>query len=409
MQLYKRGSIWWTRVDGKRVSTRCRDRKAAELAARALERRRADPRHAAAQTTTLGDAVRSLTAELRRRGRSDATMERARQKCGHWVRLWGETLTLSAITRQLVLDAIDQRQAEGASRTTIRDELAFLRQTLRLAWSHGRTPHDPASILPRWEAQHRPRERVLEPSEVEALLRALTPRRAAHVAFILATGARLGESMRARREDVGEDVVYLRGTKTERARRRVPILPMTRDLLTFALEHAPGNELLFAPWAKLHRDVAAASSDAGIAPSTPNDWRRTLATWLRRSGVEPSLIAAVLGHVDARMVERVYGRLEGAELGAAVEARTVSNLYRAPTISEHPMHSSRLRRPGKTAPPARVELATNALGKRAPKADSAEAFAAEVHGTVLNLYRHFALAKCQWDQFDRWAYEVERG
>lgn len=73
MQLYKRGSVWWTRIDGKRVSTRCRDRKAAELAARALERRRADPRHAAAQTTTLGDAVRSLTAELRRRGRTAAT------------------------------------------------------------------------------------------------------------------------------------------------------------------------------------------------------------------------------------------------------------------------------------------------------------------------------------------------
>ena len=260
MQLYKRGNVWWTRIDGKRVSTRCKDKKAAELAARDLERRRADPRHAAAQSTTLGDAVRSMTAELRRRGRAAATMERAKQKLGHWVRLWGETLPLALITRDRVTDVIDQRQAEGASRTTIRDELAFLRQLLRLAWSERLTPHDPASILPRWEAQHRPRERVLEPAEVEALLRALTPRRAAHVAFVLATGARLGESMRARREDVADDVVYLRGTKTELARRRVPILPMTRPLLAFALEHAPGEALLFAPWGKLHRDVSASTS-----------------------------------------------------------------------------------------------------------------------------------------------------
>lgn len=127
---------------------------------------------------------------------------------------------------------------------------------------------------------------------------------------------------------------------------------------------------------------------------------------LRKAGVEPSLIAAVLGHADARMVERVYGRIEGAELGAAIEARTVSNLYRAPSVSAHPMHSSRMRRPGKQAPPARVELATNALGKRAPKADSAEVFTTEVEATVLNLYRHFALAKCQWEAWDAWAYEV---
>ncbi len=50
-----------------------------------------------------------------------------------------------------------------------------------------------------------------------------------------------------------------------------------------------------------------------------------------------------------------------------------------------------------------------ATGKRAPKADSAEVFTTEVESTVLNLYRHFALAKCQWEALDRWAYEAERG
>jgi hypothetical protein len=46
-----------------------------------------------------------------------------------------------------------------------------------------------------------------------------------------------------------------------------------------------------------------------IKPCSPNDLRRTCATWLRQDGAPPDLIAPVMGHVDTRMVERVYGRL----------------------------------------------------------------------------------------------------
>src|SRR5215468_10336116 len=41
-----------------------------------------------------------------------------------------------------------------------------------------------------------------------------------------------------------------------------------------------------------------------------NDLRRTCLSWLRASGVAPHLLAPVAGHVDSRMVERVYGRLQ---------------------------------------------------------------------------------------------------
>ena len=66
------------------------------------------------------------------------------------------------------------------------------------------------------------------------------------------------------------------------------------------------------------RDIRAACRRASIPEVTPRDLRRSHAKILRALGVEPHLIAGMLGHADSRMVERVYGRLAPAELGALV-------------------------------------------------------------------------------------------
>ena len=44
-KLYLRNGVWWTRVHGRRVSTKCLDRDAAEVAARRLELTEASNRH----------------------------------------------------------------------------------------------------------------------------------------------------------------------------------------------------------------------------------------------------------------------------------------------------------------------------------------------------------------------------
>jgi excisionase family DNA binding protein len=58
---------------------------------------------------------------------------------------------------------------------------------------------------------------------------------------------------------------------------------------------------------------------------SPNDLRRTLATWLRQAGVEPQLIGAMLRHTDSRLVERVYGRIPADDLGRLIDARSGSD------------------------------------------------------------------------------------
>ena len=132
--------------------------------------------------------------------------------------------------------------------------------------------------------------------------------------------------MRARREDVRLDDgrVHLRGTKTARALRDVPVTALARPLLERALRDADGPRggPLFSPWQNVLRDLARACGRCKpkLAPVTPNDLRRTHAGWLRSRGVDAETVADVLGHVDAKMVRQVYGKLTADELGAVIGA-----------------------------------------------------------------------------------------
>jgi len=116
--------------------------------------------------------------------------------------------------------------------------------------------------------------------------------------------------------------VAIRGTKTRNRRRKVPIVTTwALELLQFVLSHAQGVDgALFTPWSRVRHEIAEACVRAGIGHCSPNDLRRTCATFLRAEGVPADLVGAVLGHADSRMVERVYGRLSPEVLRARLFA-----------------------------------------------------------------------------------------
>lgn len=227
----------------------------------------------------------------------------------------------------------------SSCRATNAKELGALGLALRLARRAGLWRGDPAELLPVLpDGDYKPRSRWLSVEEVQRLLAELVPDRAARVAFIVATSARWGESDRATRDDVdlGRSLVRVRGTKTAAAARVVPVvLAEQRALLELALRQGEGTAALFAPWPNVRRDIRAACERAKIAPCSPNDLRRTFAHWLRAVGLAPALVAPAMGHVDSRMVERVYGRLEGAELGAAMRRAAVAHLQQPPRSRRH--------------------------------------------------------------------------
>jgi integrase len=324
-RLYKRGKTWWGWVidaDGKRSyrSTGQQDRQAAEAVLRELERRAANPAYAAAHTTTLGAALERLIRDRKFKARADATLTFYRAKAGHLVRLLGAGTPLAKVDACAVDDYVEKRLDEGAARNTISKELTTLRATLKVAKRRGEFSGDIDQVMPEgFSAGYKPRERFLSPAEATALLAELIPDRAARVAFIIGTGARLGESDRAMRVDVdlARGVVRLRGTKTESSRRTVPLAKVNHELVAHAVKYGEGEDgLLFTPWGNVRRDLEAACERAGIPKVSPNDLRRTCATWMRNEGVPTDAIGAFLGHRDSRMVERVYGRLSPDALGS---------------------------------------------------------------------------------------------
>ncbi len=307
-------------LDGWRwLSTGTADLQAARSWQREHERRAADPAYHAEASATVADAVEAYAQSRVARGRSAGTLHHVRVKSGHLLRLLPPMLR--DVTHAVLEAFIAQRRAEGAAQTTIKKELRVCGAVLLLASRNGRFARRLEAVMPELEDTYTPRTRALDPWELVALAEYLPPERAAHVVWICATGARWGESLAARRDDQTAHAVRLRGTKTALAAREVPILEMTAPMLAWARDRAPERSggQLFALWANVRRDLAQACAAVGILPVTPNDLRRSLATWLRAAGVEPSLIAVVLGHADGRMVERVYGRIVGDALRAALE------------------------------------------------------------------------------------------
>jgi integrase len=387
-RLYDRGGRFiWARVRDEhgriqRESTRCTNEKAATAWADEYERKAADPGYRRAATTTLGDALRDWYAELRRRGVKEVTFGITETKLGHFARIWGEAWPLIRVENDLVLQYIDARLAEpGAARGstlarfTLKKELAELRRMLEWARFRGTFPRDPATVIPPgFSGGHRPRKRWLPLEEALSLIRQLDERRAAQVAFILATGARRGESFRARREDIHlvdeNPHVIIRGTKTDKAKGAIPVTGITHPFLVYAIQHAPGKDLLFDPWGKMVRDLRAACVRAKIEPASANDLRRSYGKWHRLAGATAEQVSLLLRHATDTLAQTTYAQISGADIGPALRQlapiRDVPDLYAAsgsddPNEPEQPPGS-----PMNPASPARLELATPGLGIQDP-------------------------------------------
>jgi integrase len=346
MRLYKRGKVWWCSFyeNGlrRKLSTRCYDKAAAEQVARQFERDAADPDHATTSQAKLTDAFALLLNDREAKAKATppkSTMETVRFyriKAGHWRRiLQGENessppFMLAELSAKHVDQFIEKRRTEGATEHTISKELVTLRAALKLALRAGIWKGQIDRIIPTgFETGYEPKTRFLTYDEMKKLLATLTPDRAARVAFIVATSANWGETERARREHVAADhsVVFLDGTKRKQRRRSVPIVTEhQKTLLAYAMKHAESSgEMLFTAWSNVRRDLERACDRAKLPKCTPNDLRRTCATWLRAQGASVDLLAPVMGHADGRMVERVYGRLNARQLAVRLAAETGSD------------------------------------------------------------------------------------
>jgi Phage integrase family len=84
-------------------------------------------------------------------------------------------------------------------------------------------------------------------------------------------------------------------------------------------EHQRRQGRVLEPWNNIRRDLAIACEKAGLDRVTPNDLRRTFASWLKQAGVDSFTVGKLMGHTSSRMVELVYGHLNDVTFINAVK------------------------------------------------------------------------------------------
>ena len=344
--LYKKkgGTVWYGYYwgpDGQRryVCTKQTDKAAARAALREIEREAfGAPGSKRAQGET-GHSVHDALQHFLDVGCVDvapATKGMYTQQSGHLVRLLGE-LDVAKLKLDDVHDYVKQRLKEGAQRETIRKELVGLRRALVLAHQRGIIAHDPRGLIPRLKVRYVPKDRFLSPAEFELLMRTLPPARRLWVGIAVFTGARLSEVEGIQWEtvDLANRRLLLPGTKTHKSRRWVPIAEPLVELLEQIHPDARHGHVV-PKWENARRDLTtfvrahnraqkkAALAEKRQAPVpmrniSPNDLRRTFASWLKQAGVDSMAVAKMLGHTSSRMVEMVYGHLNDATMQAAIE------------------------------------------------------------------------------------------
>lgn len=324
-RLYKRGGTWWARVPQpgggtKRQSTHCADHRAAEAAYKRLEREASGAPHLPSDQTprSVSEALKSLVAN----GCGNlaaATVSMYDQKSGHLRRLMGE-VDVNDLTLDEVKKYIADRLLEGAARETVRKELVTLRRALEVAKEEGYFLAMPRALIPVFKVRYSPRRRWLTGAETMALLAVLKPHRQLWVVLAVYTGGRDSEVDALEWSDINftHNLVRLDGTKTDGAARTIPLAPaLKRVLLAMAKRQGRQVGVIAGEWLNVRRDLMAACKRAKIEKATPNDLRRTYASWLKQKGVDSFVVAQLLGHSTSRMVELVYGKLDQATFQSA--------------------------------------------------------------------------------------------
>ena len=324
---------WFYDRDGKQVrfSTRCtdqraaaavlRDRERAALAASGVPAHEPAAQVRAATSPTIEEALRHMIRQADT-DKSEATRRFYREKAGHVLRLLGG-LELDRLHYDDVQRYIGQRITEQASRSTVSKELIALRKALKLARLRGDFDRDPRAVIPAFSVEYRPRRRWLTVADAGRLLEATPAPRRLWLALAMFSSARASEVEGVRWEhvDLRGRQIFIPGTKTRGSERWVPLMPELEGLLRAESKARGGKPAGYVVehWGNVRRDLAAACERASIERVTPNDLRRTFASWLKQRGVDSLAVSKLLGHSSTRMVELVYGQLDSATLRRAVD------------------------------------------------------------------------------------------
>lgn len=284
----------------------------------------------------LGDAIDSMIASMH--NRAEPTKDMYREKKTRLMKTLGDPfvsdIDLEMMDRYVVLRRSDDAVHGLAKDHTIQKELITVRRALKHSVRTKKLHALP--VWPEFSANYEPRKTWLTSEQFDLLVAELAPDRVLWISLAALAGCNSSEveGVDWSTVDLDKRWLFIPGTKRKTRQRRVPIAPaLAHRLASVPKEQRRGK--VARHWGNVRRDLRLAidavnamrkqhAKEYGTEePSTvpyvsPNDLRRTFASWLVQQGVPLLTVAALMGHSSTRMLELVYGRLDDRNLESAI-------------------------------------------------------------------------------------------
>jgi integrase len=241
--------------------------------------------------------VMTLYMEHAKNLRSQDTAEYHAQRAGEWASKY-RVSQARAFAAHLIADMLPVYAPATINRT-----LGTVKKALHMAWELGRTPEDFGRHIKRL-AENNARSTYLTLEQVGKLAEHASQQVRVAIWIAILTGARRGEILAIKREDIGAESITIHASNTKTLRTRtVPITPALREWL----EHLP----LQMNYEGLKTGFRRAREAAGMPTVRFHDLRHSCASLLVNMGVPLEVIRDILGHTTVKTTER-YAHLDTA-------------------------------------------------------------------------------------------------
>lgn len=193
---------------------------------------------------------------------------------------------------------------------TINRSLAALKKALSIAWELGYTSVNHGAAVKSLPPNNK-REVFLTPAQVRKLAEHCVEPVQAAIWIALYTGARRGEILAMRPEDIGRDTltIHARNTKTLRSR----VIPIVKPLRPW-LEYLP---LPYKDYEGLKSGFQRGRKAAGMPGVRFHDLRHSTASILLAAGADLYTVSKILGHASIATTQR-YSHLQVKQQRAAL-------------------------------------------------------------------------------------------
>ena len=230
---------------------------------------------------------------------------------------------LDQIKRQEIQSFHAGLRSEGLSPAYADHFIKVLRHALNLAVEWEMLEKNPASRVHMFNANNKV-EHYLDDGELERLLRVLKEDGPRHrnvrlvALFLLSTGARLNEALRARWQDVDRGTRVWRIPALNSKSKRVRSVPLNASAVEVLdrLDTEGSHEYLFVngkfgrPYTNIHKVWRQLRAKAGLPHLRIHDLRHQYASFLVNSGRTLYEVQQILGHSDPSVTQRYAHLLE---------------------------------------------------------------------------------------------------